>query len=52
MTISLSKIEQINEQNTVKNDIQVREFSIKEEDITVMQENKSLLNKFRVLNGC
>lgn len=28
------------------------EFSIKEEDITVMQENKSLLNKFRVLNGC
>lgn len=24
----------------------------KEEDVTIMQENKSLLNKFRVLNGC
>lgn len=52
MMISLSKIEHINKQNTVKNDIQIREFSIKEEDITIIQENKSLLNKFRVLNGC
>lgn len=24
----------------------------KEEGITIIQENKSLLNKFRVFNGC